>query len=227
MPSSALGGLQAAIAEVGVLLAASSPRPKGLAARTARVRVLGRACVVLLSSHFERYVYAVNEEAASFVNGAPLTGDLLPEALRLIHSKPVFDGIAQTSWDRRADKLLEMARNESWLWLTGATGRLDADRLLHWMTAPKPDKLIRYYKYWGIQDVFSGITRSAQTRGRLFFLVSELVDKRNAIAHGDASAQATRTDVQRYITTVKTFCSRADRLFARRLAQLTASNPPW
>ncbi len=44
----------------------------------------------------------------------------------------------------------------------------------------------------------------------MYLLVSELIDKRNNIAHGDSAEQATTSDVQRYAKTVMTFCSRAE-----------------
>jgi len=50
-------------------------------------RVAGRAQVVLLSAHFERYIYSVNEEAVEFVNHLHIPAASLPENLRLLHSR--------------------------------------------------------------------------------------------------------------------------------------------
>jgi hypothetical protein len=44
-------------------------------------RAVGRAQVVLLSSHFERYFYAVNEEAVDFVNAKHISATVLSSRL--------------------------------------------------------------------------------------------------------------------------------------------------
>ena len=75
-----------------------------------------------------------------------------------------------------------------------------------------------YFAYWGIPDIFEHITRSATTRGRMYLLVSELIDKRNTIANGESAEQATKSDVQRYAKTVMTFCSRADVALASKIS---------
>ncbi|WP_352966074.1 MAE_28990/MAE_18760 family HEPN-like nuclease [Mesorhizobium sp. M1312] len=65
------------------------------------------------------------------------------------------------------------------------------------------------------------------TRSRLWLGVQELVDMRNNIAHGDFAAQATQTDVIRYVQSVITFCERADRVFSRSLGPLCGGASPW
>jgi len=138
-----------------------------------------------------------------------------------------MDVLTATGWKKRANQYAEFVREESWLWSSGATGGLEADRILAWMKAPKPDSLNRFYKYWGIDNIFEHITRTPQTRGRFYLLVGELVDKRNNIAHGDLTAEAAKSDLVRYFRTAREFCERADRVLARRLAQLTGFPRPW
>jgi hypothetical protein len=55
----------------------------------------------------------------------------------------------------------------------------------------------------------------------------ELVDKRNGIAHGDASVTPTYQDVVSYRAAVRVFCTRVDHAMARRLSQLLGASPPW
>ncbi len=95
------------------------------------------------------------------------------------------------------------------------------------MKSPDTANLVRHYRYWRIENVFAAITRNPQSQGRLRLAATELVDKRNNIAHGDVAAEASRTDVRRYMATVRTFCTRADRLLGRTLGQLAAAPPPW
>lgn len=227
MPSTALAALQSALKEVSDLRRAdrSATSPTSSALRLARA--VARAQVVLLSSHFERYFYAVNEEAINFINGKAVPAGILPSALKVLHSKQPIDDLAETGWERRAAKLGDFVSSDAWLWGAGLPGMLTHSRLLAWMKAPKPENLVRYYKYWGIDDIFDEITRTPLTRNRVWLGIQELVDKRNSIAHGDFSAQATQTDIVRYVDSVRSFCKRADGRLAKVLGKLSPGASPW
>jgi hypothetical protein len=221
--SNALTALIAGVAEIDQLLTVHP----GLRGPLAAARAVGRSAVVLLSGHFERYFRAVNEEAAAFLNQRGVTRSALPQGLRLLHSRYPIDDLALVQWDNRTAKLEKFIQTERWLWADDVQGETQHERLLQWMRSPDTDNLTRYYRYWGIDNVFGVITRTPQSQGRLRLAVAELVDKRNNIAHGDIAAQASRSDVRRYKQTVLNFCGRADRVLARRLSQLTAAPPPW
>jgi hypothetical protein len=226
MPSAALQSITTSVSEVQDLLSALlTAGPVRM--RLKRARVIGRAGVVLLSSHFERYFYTVNEEAVAYLNAQGVRSNALPEGLRLLHSAEPIDRMLETQWQNRAAQLTAFVRDESWLWAPGQTGTIRAERLLAWMKSPKPAELVRYYRYWGIPDIFAHVTRSANTRGRMHLLVSELVDKRNNIAHGDAAEQATRVDILRYSKTVLTFCARSDRALGLAIANRFGVGRPW
>jgi hypothetical protein len=227
MASDALNAFVPALEEVGQLLRADRTPVGGSPADPVVTKVVGRASVVLLSSHFERYVYAVNEEAATFVNAASLHGSVLPETLRLVHSAGGVDSMVKTQWRNRAQQLREFVESDGWLWAEGLEGNLEHKRLLEWMKAPTSPSLLRYYQYWSIDDIFSAITRTQHTRKDLFVKLQELVDKRNNIAHGDPNTEATRSDVRGYEGAALKFCERADRLLAKRLAQLCEVDAPW
>lgn len=227
MPSGALDALRVALQEITDL-----GRYQGLAAQPTpallrRARAVGRARIVLLSSHFERYFYAVNEEAVLFINGANVAAIRLAPRLKLLHSSLPIDDLARMGWDNREQHLMEFLTSDGWLWANALQGTLAHVRLLAWMKSPRPDSLVRYYQYWGINDIFVKVTRTPQNKGRLRFLIAELVDKRNSIAHGEFGAQATHADIQRYMDSVRTFCTRADRVLSRVVGGLVAAPPPW
>jgi hypothetical protein len=216
-----------AVREVAELQAAD-PTPVGAAPVDAgRTRVVARASVVLLSSHFERYVYAINEEAARVLNESQVFGDSLPEDVRLLHSKPSIDGLLEQAWESRAPGLTQFVASEAWLWREAMVGVLEHERFLSWMKAPTPHSLLRYYRYWGIQDIFEAITRQQHTRTNLWLKIDELVRKRNNIAHGDATTEATTADVRSYREATRVLCERAERQLARALAKLPGVEVPW
>lgn len=227
MPSTALTSLEGAVHEVSELLAAATLTTGTLRQRAARTRVVGRASVVLLSSHFERYFYRVNEEAAGCVNTARVPGDKLPLRLRLEHSRVAYDRLGAAAWDNRANGLADFMQSEGWLWTGSTPGTLKHGPLLAWMKSPMPDNLIRYYKHWGIGNIFDAIARKPHTRTRFRLGVRELVEKRNNIAHGEFAEQVTKTDVIRYQSTILGFSQRADRALSRSVGRLTGSLYAW
>jgi hypothetical protein len=229
MASQSLVSLENGIAEVRELQAAS-PRQTGSAPGALTLtRAVGRASVVILSSHLEGYIDSLNLEAASVVNGAGVQAMQLPEPLRLLHSKPTIEALSGTSWEGqpRVRLLSDFVSTEGWLWGSGGTGLLDPDRLLIWMKSPSPKALLRYFRYWGIDDIFGRITRAQHTRDDLWRRLKELVDKRNSIAHGDLATSATSADLREYLHAVETFASRSDAALARQLSILCATTPPW
>lgn len=88
MPSKALDGLLSGLDEIDAMQRANpSPEEGGGLTKPSVVRALGRAEVVLLSSHFERYIYALNEEAVALIVENAVQARRLPEEIRLLHIK--------------------------------------------------------------------------------------------------------------------------------------------
>jgi hypothetical protein len=229
MASHALDTLLENLGEVGDLLDADPTAPGEVPAAPQITRVVGRASVVLLCSHFERYFYALNEEAVASLNMNEFISAALPEQLRLLHSQPAVEAVAGTTWDTapRAGQLGEFVRLDAWLWGQADAGELQHDRLLTWMTSPGPENLTRYFRYWSIQDIFTRVASNATQRTELWLRITDLVDKRNGIAHGDVAAEATRSDVSNYLIAVTDFCTEADLVLSDQLVDLFHIPAPW
>ncbi len=227
MPSGALLNLLTGIEEVRSLQAANPAPSGGLPARSAVARAINRSSVVLLTSHFERYVRALNEEAVDAVNASAIGGEVLPIGLRLQHSRTRLDLMLETQWNNRAPQLESFTSQDGWLWGDASKGDLEADRLLKWMRSPSPDRIKRFFEMWGADDVFGAITRTHHTRARLWTKIDELVAKRNLIAHGDPTASATFQDVASYLAVVRAFSVRADRVMSRAVSRHIDTELPW
>jgi hypothetical protein len=225
--SGALSALRVALQEIEDLEAASPTQAGQAPRRPAVTRAVGRAGIVLLSSHFERYIYALNEELVDAINAAAANSSQIPDAVKLVHSKVGFEQIATTGWENRATHLSSFVLSDGWLWQQGANGKLDSDRLLAWMKSPKPKSVVRYFKYWGVNDIFTVVTRSPHRRQDMWLRLDGLVAKRNNIAHGDVSEQATPRDVRGYARAVLDFCERVDRFISRHIAKTLHIPRPW
>jgi hypothetical protein len=138
--SDALNALLMGLAEIKALQRANpSPRQGSGLKKPDVVRAIGRSEVVLLSSHFERYIYGLNEEAVHVLCDSKIPVAVLREMLKLQYTKQAIDEIAATGWEKRASALVRYSATESLLWSPQSQlVELDASRILTWVKAPDP-----------------------------------------------------------------------------------------
>ncbi len=160
MSSPALEELEEALKEIEALQKANpSPASSSAFKRPDVTRAIGRAEVVLLSSHFERYIYRLNQHAVEFVVEVQPMACLLPDEIRLRHSRVPVDHLVQIQWTDRAEALKQYSLQEAPIWIDEhKLIALDAKRLLAWMKAPTSKEIGRFFRMWGIKDVFGAIT---------------------------------------------------------------------
>jgi len=97
------------------------------------------------------------------------------------------------------------------------------------MKAPVSDALIRYYRQWNLPDIFATVAARDETitRPELQLGIDGLVGKRNGIAHGDLSVEATQSDIEGYLQVSRVFVAGADAALGEQLAVTLGSGPPW
>lgn len=230
MSSTSLTELDTALEEVSELISLVTPAPLwGGTPGSREVRAICRAGIVLSCSHFEAYLYGINLQAVDTVNVRGAAAAALSLRLRLAHSRKRIADIAASSWEgeARSRQLAEFVAADGWLWSHEHGGKLESEQLLTWMKSPTPDAVVRYFRMWGVEDVFVAITRRASTRGIMRARLEEMVTKRNNIAHGDAGESASLGEVREYLRTTRSFCRRADARLAREIARITGGSRPW
>lgn len=181
-------------------------------------RVVRRSAIVLLCSHLEGYLRSVTAEAVQEINSSNLDPRLLDTRLRLQHSRVAITDVIERRWENRAKALQDFVKSEGWLWSGADQQPLSAESLLSWMRTPKPHRIVRLYRLWGIEDIISRITRVAHTRRDFWLHLDTLAQKRNNIAHGDFGEEATASDIRLYRGAVSDFCDRSDRVLRRHLS---------
>ena len=185
-------------------------------------------CVVLLCSHYERYIYGINESLIDVLNGIAPQADRLPIRMLLRQIKIPLEALATREWTQRETQLKQLFEIYAYHWLPGqgVTG-LDAEANIAWMKSPRVEDVIRLFRMFGIENIISEVTRTAAGRRNLTRELQGLVDARNGIAHGDQTIQPTGPELTRYLETVAKFCDRADRRVSRSLARSLGVAPPW
>ena len=115
MASKSFQALKTSIAEIYVLRELLARTTGITSGNLDLIRAVGRSAIVLLYSHFEKYIYLVNEEIGDFLNVNNVEGNSIPEMLRLLHSKTPVEKLAEMQWNRRATTLEDFISTDYWL----------------------------------------------------------------------------------------------------------------
>lgn len=177
-----------------------------------RENSVNRAAIVLLSSYFERYIYAINEEVCLLANTNGIKSQLISEDIKLLHAKYDFDLIQEMQWVNRLGSLMEYSNSTAWLFIDNSIGIIDHNKLLTYMKSPNTKNVHRYYKMWGISNIFSSCSMgNRRIEGKIRGRLEEMVTKRNSIAHGDANVTVSSKSLESSIRTIRVFCKSADK----------------
>lgn len=101
----------------------------------------------------------------------------------------------------------------------------DSTTLARDFTTPRPDRIDRLFLLLGIDRISQQISWNNAGNKAVRNAINELQSARNAIAHGEQNAKATKSDVNRFRRYVEGFCSGVDKIVAERVTNMTGVRP--
>jgi hypothetical protein len=228
MTSTALADLEVRLNEVR-LLAQMDPRRREVNSKAPVSNAVNRACLVLLCAHLEGFLEDLVVEALDTMAQLRTPVAQLPMALRALHVEEHLRRIEPLK-DRnaRAPHIERMFQIEASLWERGAcltVSMLRPKTVCAEMSNPGSKQVRRFLS---ILDV--DISQFLRDEGATDLLgrIDGLVSRRNAIAHGDLSTNATFIDVDLYIELVRRIADAAEAATASTVQRICGLNQlPW
>ncbi len=215
MSTSSLDQFAAGVAEVDEL-ALCAPDPG--TSLTAYNAVL-RAAVVLLVSHFESYLKGLAEEHIDWLGDGQRESRTMPRQLRELYSLPRIEEISRCQDPMQRAALLKKLDELTCLWKDAAKpprGLLKPSILVRLVTNAGPDVVDTLFDHLGDNqracdgEIDFGIGEDVSSL-RIRLALEDVVECRNAIAHGDASRIVTDADLARYRAFLLALSNRLDR----------------
>lgn len=198
--------------------AAALARTKLAVRHGAEISALCRASVVLLSSHIEAYIKELGEHTLDGIynNGVCRSKIALPFFYHLsrAHIENVRNGSQPANI---AAHMRSFVENDALMWTAhgGFPTPIDAQDFNGGFSNPTFNKVKAYLGRFGYEgfrhDFMRKLGRAAQP---MITGLDQIVDARNAIAHGDPAATKTPAEVKDMIELAKVFCRTVDALFA-------------
>ncbi|WP_169775343.1 MAE_28990/MAE_18760 family HEPN-like nuclease [Streptomonospora alba] len=228
MTSTAWADLANRLAEIR-LLSDLDPMRSGETSQPAVSNSINRSCIVLLSAHLEGFLEDIAAEAVDFLVANKACVDDLPIILRALHVEDHLRAIESIKdKNARAPKIKDMFASESFLWRPGATleaTMVRAKTVCSQMDNPGSREICQFLALLDV-DILQHLEKI--DRRPLLDRVNGLVARRNAIAHGEASASATHIDVDDYVALVQDLAREINTAVGQsvmRICKLTIS--PW
>lgn len=182
------------------------------------INALCRGAIVLLSSHIEAYIKELAECLLDEIHSRSVDRSVLSDRFYYYASKEwvnkLKDSIEPESISAEVFGFLD---TEADLWRrNGPLPRpIDSEKFCKGFANPKFEKIKRFLGRFGYDALRHHI--NITHRGDAALLISHLeqiVDTRNAIAHGESSATRTPAEVMTLIKSSKKFCRTVDDGFA-------------
>lgn len=186
--------------------------------RGREIDALCRGAIVLLSSHLEAYVKELGECLLDAMFAKSVCRSKLGDSFFYHASRRSLDGIRkETDPKKVSENVFEFVDRQSDLWSkTGSfPRRIDSEEFNKGFSNPKVEKIQRYLSRFGYQSLRHDL--NVTLRGECVVTIAtidQIVETRNAIAHGEASATKTPAEVNEMVASAQIFCRTVDGTFA-------------
>ncbi|MEU2209124.1 MAE_28990/MAE_18760 family HEPN-like nuclease [Streptomyces hygroscopicus] len=222
--------------EVETLLAARPTAPLGSGSTASHtqerelVNAITRACVVMLVAHFEGFVKAALTELIDEICQAKPPARRLPEGLLELHTRERLQEIFGTEGPDRIHRTRRLFTTYAQLWDADRAVNpqlLSAKLLTRQFTNAKPEILEAVFSLLDVNDVIteadSHVNAAILARGdgatslKVNVKLTEIVERRNKIAHGDRAEKPTPFEVESYMVFVKDLAQCISFIVERRI----------
>ncbi|NEB89309.1 hypothetical protein G3I43_34920 [Streptomyces anulatus] len=223
--------------EVEVLLAVgpTHPRIDGGAAEQAQDRELAnavtRSCTVMLVAHFEGFVKAALTELIDQICEAKPPTRRIPEGLLELHTRGRIEEIFGTEGPDRIHKTRKLFSAYACLWEADRTVNpqvFTSKVLTRQFTNAKPEVLENVFSILDVNNVMAEIDAyvneaivgrdDEEAPVKVGPRLTEIVERRNKIAHGDRSEKPTPAEVNNYIRFLKDVASCISAIIQRKIS---------
>lgn len=178
------------------------------------VNALCRANIVLLSSHLEGYVEDLAEVILQRIFQRALSKQKLAPRFLYYFSKDLLDELYETrNPDRIAVKMNKLFQRDVDIWSGNDTfaEELPSDRFVSDFSNPSFEKIKRFIARFGYNNYSHDLGHLLSSKYQACVnMVDNVIDQRNKIAHGDAVATSTPSDVVDMLRLVRLFCRATD-----------------
>ncbi len=182
------------------------------------IRALCRASVVLLSSHVEAYVKELGELTLDTLHDRKLPRSRLSKQFFYYVTRQRIDAIRASEEPLAIAQSVEaFVETEVVFWNNekALPSPVESVEFNKGFANPKFEKVQQYLSRFGYAnfrlDFYRELGRDAQ---QVHLGLNAIVDARNAIAHGEASATKTPTEIRQFEDYSKKFCRVTDDIFA-------------
>ena len=198
------------------------------------------SCVLLLSSYLEKYVESLVVETIDVLNSTNLLVRHIPEPLRVVQIKEVMQDLSKlfqkdvtrVNLTKMLQESQSVIANYGWfLDHSQPYNKLSGEPLIgdNRFSNPSPEKIDILFRHLGINSLVGRVIDSERKpdRGAVRAKVTEMVNKRNDIAHTGGTVTVTREDVAAYLVYSRRLVRGIDALVGQEVQKLIGGKWPW
>lgn len=183
------------------------------------ISALCRGAVVLLSSHLEGYTKEIGELTLTKIYDSNICRSKLSNLISYHASRDIISEIKDTTdTDKLSRKIVDLIDRDLSLWeqVGPHPSPISEERFNSSFSSPSFNKIASYIHRFGYLEYKRdlGVKLGGSYRATKN-LIDHIVDTRNQIAHGDATASKTPSDLLSTLPLIKLFCRSTDDLFAK------------